>query len=84
MAENLGYLSLLPSDFQLRLKASAQDRQLKSTADEIGKGLNMIPTNISLDGQKLTLLEAQLMEARYSGRRLLRRLYPWAYRPQQR
>jgi hypothetical protein len=26
------------------------------------KGLNMIPTNISLDGQKLTLLEAQLME----------------------
>jgi hypothetical protein len=26
------------------------------------KGLNTIPTNISPDGQKLTLLEAQLME----------------------
>jgi hypothetical protein len=62
LAEILGYLSLLPSDFQLRLTVSAQHRQLKSTADEIGKGLNMIPTNISPDGQNLTLLEAQLME----------------------
>ena len=50
------------------LTVNARIRHLQSTADEgtvrpqNGKDLNMIPTNISLDGQNLTLLEAQLME----------------------
>jgi hypothetical protein len=37
LAEIQGYLSLLPFDLKPRFKVSARLRQLRPTADEIGK-----------------------------------------------
>jgi hypothetical protein len=61
LAEIKGYLSLLPFDFQPRFKVSARLRQFKSTPTK-SERIEHDSTNISLHGQKLTLLEAQLME----------------------